>query len=262
MSASDDDDPPDAAELRMVRAALDGDEGARVVLAENLRVVPLEVARLTGGDGGDLLARVRAALAEVGRSLPNFTGDRPLETWALELTRRTVEPGLPAADPEALVEDLDVLELLEPVLPHHRSRRHGSGSLVDRFRRLRHLVHVVLFAALIAIFFWSDPLLEEETGGGEDDVRGGKVHALYPVGSVGAFDHFEWIGTDLDGYTATVIVLADDGRRLTSPQLEGPSWTPRPGLLESFGDRIRWEIVARIDGRVERGWAYAWRDVR
>jgi len=259
VSASQPDNLLGEISRRLVRAALAGDAGARVVLADRLRVVPAEVARRAGAEGPESLERAtKMALGQIARALPTYRGDEELEDWALKLTRDAVDDSGPAQDPGKFAENFDLERALDGLLPAvHPGRR----SLLERLKRARRSVRVALVAIVLAMFFVADPLMDRGDSKDVDKGLGGSVQLIFPVGASDSFETFRWSGPEDGDYTARVVVHANDGRTVSSPPLSRSEWTPRPGLLRDMGGRIRWEVTARYEGLTERGWAYAWRTI-
>lgn len=228
-----------------------------------MQIVPLEVARLAGaGDRGEFATRGRKVVLEVARALPTFDGSTDLDAWLLDAARSAIAPLGGADDPDELAELVDVDATLDEALPQRsRPTRRRSGFSAT-LRRARHVIRVGLVAAVIALFFWADPLVDTDSGRDVEQVFGGEIMVDYPVGAVTDFGRFEWRGAGEVNYRAQVIVQSNDGRSIVSPMLETDLWEPSASQIKSFGNRIRWTVQVRFDGEVERGWADAWLDVR
>lgn len=243
--------PPEERDLELVRAALSGLAGPRAVLSGRLQCVPLAVAEAVGADGATFRLETRAAIDGLVQALPSYDGGQPLEDWALARVRAELPNGSPAERPRELADTLDVETLVRRALgaPAQEARRRLP------FRRLLKLLPALGVGGILILFLWEDPVL----GPDPDQLRGGDVRLLAPVGETGGWGSFEWSASeDVEGYAARVVVQMPNGEVLRSGVVDTPSWTPTSDQLQRLGDNLTWRVIEGTGLEQRRGWARAW----
>jgi hypothetical protein len=246
---------PAERDAALVAAALRGESGAWAVLAERLRCVPEAVARRIGAHPGRFQREAKELLGSSIEALRGYRGEQPLEAWLEARVERALghEAHAPADDPVALADEIDVAPILAATVDR-RARPRGETV----WQRARRGVPLVAVMTLVGLFLISDPELDPNRPAEANQLLGGELRLLAPVGESPSFGRFTWSAVPDAEYRARVVVTGPSGEVISSPLLEDAQWLPTPEQHRALPDRIRWEVIEQTSVGERRGWANAW----